>query len=711
MIPRPDSAQHAPHAPSKVGPAELSNVARQLRQDDEWKQALFGLELRLLPNNQAAIREALPYLAEVALDPAAPSRVRVLGLLRDCGRVLGQVPAEVARTLLPLANDPDRDVRGAFWTCTWFWPGPVVSQTLLEAFANEMDGNVRLPLIEAAVHQKLVSPGTLQQLAEEPGYEDEVFAAAWTALAIGVHIPTAFEHLVRLWPTFAPIYPVPGESSLSLLVAQAGARAVPLLRAFTTTSERPVSTADLVQAWGQVAHASRLSTLETMDALAGLAHEGAVAELATVLWQVVPVAGERGPQLAEAALRWLDPAPQDHRVTELLVRCLFALQDHRWASVAQDLAQTGSPVTLSLVGQWALMLVRTPEVRKPLLGGTPGRPALPRPVAWAHDDLIAVARSAIAVQPSTAPVWADVLVLLEPSDEVVEVLLEALRAAPSTETTRALAALAAGDPSVFNSAARTTIAEHPALEAEAGAWLLSAQALLSGDDVFGSVWALGAATDSAADLLDLWAGRPSPAYRQACRTQLAGEVGSSYVQDLAHLAAASALIQAGESAAAWPTMRALVDAAGYLMPEAGVQAGRIVSLNPDLRPEWLAQARDIAQNGRPTSSGRQDPAAPATAVGYLLDAADLTAEKAAHQELALLQDAVAAGKAALVLPVAAEVLGRAISAQPNLREEVAEALEPYLSGDTRLLATAEPHSWVAIAWDAHLTALLRAALE
>ncbi|GAB6903558.1 hypothetical protein [Kineosporia succinea] len=91
---------------------EIPDLIEELRGEDR-EVAGFRLDMSILHQGSvySATVAALPLLADVALDRRAQGRSEALSLLRCSGHVAREGLAEVAQTLLPLADDPDPAVR------------------------------------------------------------------------------------------------------------------------------------------------------------------------------------------------------------------------------------------------------------------------------------------------------------------------------------------------------------------------------------------------------------------------------------------------------------------------------------------------------------------------------------------------------------------------------------------------------------------------
>ncbi|GAB3264120.1 HEAT repeat domain-containing protein [Kineosporia babensis] len=715
------------HAYGHAG--DTPGLIRQLRKDD-WSEAVEELLASILHQGGVypATVAALPFLHEVATDQQAQGRIGALQLLCFYGQSVAagledpRIEAEAraglaasARILLPLAEDPDPEVRIAVYECASYWNDPAALEKLRERLAAESDRPARVALIEPLARHGLLRSADLETLLADD--QDEVlFAALWCALALGVEMPGALDHLVRLWPTQAQAYPGLGASnSLALLVQRAGARALPLLEILAQRPGSGLSVGDLAYAWCDVAQISRSATGSALDALIALAKREESAELASAqpivaaLASVLAAAEERRSPMADALAGLLErvsakvpggerpgvPAPPALLELQASVAwLLFALQDPRWAVPARAAVATG-----------AHLMVSTGLNSSTSFPVQLARVCAFRPVAWARTEIIEVTRTALRARPAADGAWAEVLGQLPPGADVLEVLLENLSPASEPVVPKILAQLAAAEPEAFPAEARDRIRALVPDQNEAGAWLLTVQHLIDpAPETFAQVWELAGATLDADELLRIWAAPGVPALERACQEQFTGRARNSFPERHRQLAAAAIVLEIGDPAAvraAWPTVRAVLDRAGEPLTRAATIAEQMVRLDPALRPEWVAQLRDILSNGRESWS-EPDHVATALAIGYLAELGELTAEEAVQRALAVEVEAVRTGRAVRVTPVVAGVLEFALRSRPDLQPVVAQALEPLVRGDERIPAPADE-----IATDTHLVRILQ----
>ncbi|MCE0539174.1 hypothetical protein LWF15_27100 [Kineosporia rhizophila] len=727
------------HAYGNAG--DTPGLVRQLRKDD-WSEAVEELLGSILYQGGVypATLAALPFLVEVALDDQAPGRLGALQLLYFYGQSVAagagqedpsfQAEARAgldrsARSLAPLAEDPDPDVRAGVYECACYWPDAGADQSvgrmLRARFAAETDLRARVALMEPMARHRVLGPADLTTLTET-GQDDVLFAAVWCALAVDLEMPSVLEHLVRLWPSHAAHYPGLGASnSLALLVQRAGPRALPLLEVLAerleteTGAQMGVGVGDLAYAWCDVAQISRSATPSAVQALIDLAQREespdvqAAQQIVAAFAAVLPAAEEQKSSITDVLAHLLDNVstnePKDVRahlaLQASIVSLLFVLEDPRWAAPAREAVATGEHLMVStgLNGSTSLPVLLA-------------RVSASRPVAWARADLTEVARTALAARPTADGSWAEVLSQLPPSEAVVDVLLQALAATPQPSpepvVLKALTQLAVVDSQVFTEAARARIRELPPAENEAGAWLLTLQTWLDPaasdpGETFDRVWQLAGRRFGADELLRAWSHFPSPALLRAAQEEFTGWARDSLPDRHLQLVAASVMLGTGDPArirAAWPTVQAVIDRAGEPLAEAASIAGRMVHLVPELGPEWLDQLWDIADHGRQTWS-EPDHVATAVALAHLLEENEMTAEEAVERALAVEAEAARSGRVVRVTPVVAGLLDRALVLRPDLHPRVAEALEPLICGDERIPSAADE-----IATDAYLVRIL-----
>lgn len=723
------------HAYGSAG--DTPGLIRRLRRED-WPEAVEDLLTSILHQGSvySATLAALPYLVEVALDAGAPGRLGALQILYFYGQSvtsadspqLGELDAEAraglersAQALLPLAQDPDPEARIGIYESAGYWREeslePDVHRMLRERFTAETEAAARVVLMEPLARHGLLTSADLDVLLAA-GQDEVLFAALWSALAGGSDLPSGLDHLVRLWPTHAPTYPGMGAgNSIALLVQEGGARAVPLLQRLAALgkAESGVSAVDLASAWAEVAQRSRSATPSAVEALIGLTRVTtsapsvdllAAQQLVEALFTVLPAVDERAPEVADGLAELLEriPGPQAgaESVLASIATALFLLRDARWSAPALAAVRTGEHVMVRTDSRsstsFPVLLTRVCAAQQPL--------------AWAEADLAAVAQAAMRARPSSAGAWAEVLNLLPPSSSVVEMLLSAAYNKPEPVVLQTLTELAAADPGVFTPTARAAVAALPVTEDEAGAWLLTTQALLAPGEVdasaFGRARELGGNEVGRDDLLRIWASHPSPELERACREQFTGAARKSFPERHLQLAAAAIVAETGDPdliRAAWPTVRAVLDRAGEPLTAAAAIAERIVELEPEYLPEWVAQLRDIVKNGRETWSG-PDLVASAVAVGALLRLGETPAEEALERALELQAEAVATGRVVRVTPILARVVEGALAQRPDLRPRAVAVLEPLITSDRRFPTASDD-----IAVDLSLVRTLRGVLE
>ncbi|GAB6903557.1 hypothetical protein [Kineosporia succinea] len=708
------------------GAGDVPDLIRALR-DEDWEEACGELHGSILHQGSVypATVAALPFLVEIGLDETAPGRTGALQLLEaycaaiqaGSGRNPMYLPEgtdmerfdqdtragadDVMRALLPLAHDGDAEIRAQIYDNACYWePAPELSAVLRERFTAETEAYPRVRLMEPLARHGLLTGVELQSMVDA-GQDDAVFAAVWSALALGVELPSGLDLLVRLWPEQSPAYPNVHVDSLSVLTAEAGARVVPLLHRLRSQ----VEAGDRAEAWALIAEQSRAATPAALDALVELLAEPRDAATAqrvvNAVIRVQAEAGQKAPALADGCARLLPLAENDVTLRTTISGALFLLHDVRWAEPARSVVAVGERVTVA----------EGPGISRTYPSLLAGWPARRREVAWAQDDLIEVARSALAADPSAAGTWAELLGLLPPSTAAVDVLVGALRVDDldvKAAVLRTLGAQAVADPQTFSPAAQVTLAAHPFLDHPGGAWLLTVQALLDRPvraSVFSQVWALGRDALGDRDLLRIWSAYPSPALESACAELLAGEAATSFPGRHRQLTGASLMIEIGRAPETWPTVRAIVDTAGEPMAAGARTAARVVEAEPALRGDWLDLLRDIAENGRETWSGL-DPVASAVAAGHLFDLGELSGQETVERVLRVEARAVVQHESAAVTPVVADVLTRVLARHPSLREPVAQGLDVFLNGDERL-----PSHSDGLEWDVLLTRQLRAVLN
>ncbi|MBT0770848.1 hypothetical protein KIH74_18035 [Kineosporia sp. J2-2] len=723
---------------------DTPGLIARLREGD-WPEAVEDLFSSILHQGSVypATLAALPLLAGVALDRDAPGRLGALQLLCSYGDAIAAgssrnpayLPpgtdleafdaqaraglAHVARTLLPSITDPDPEIRVAVYECSCYWQdsGPEVAGALRGAFAGENDLAARVALMEPlARHQLLTAPDLDALVARE---QDEVlFAAAWSAVACGLGLAGARQHLVRLWPTCAAAYPGQGEAhSLHLLIENAGSAALPVLRDLAQGPVSALTTEAVAEAWGLLAAISRAAAEPAAEALIGLLEpavaNGAPATVAVLeaLLTVRPAAGPWGPAIAGAVVGVLDQEPTDRLVLATAAVLLFALEEPLWAVPALTVVDEPGELNVAVGdgGNRADLLTA--------LVGYPGPRR--RPVSWASEELIAVAERVFAVHPDRAGPWAYVLGGLTPSIDLAGLLLRAAsRGGPDPRVLRALATVAAGDRRVFPPDARTAVGNLVAGDPAGEVWLVTTRALLGAEPdpgaAFSRIWQLAENVPGRDDLIRIWALMPTPQLETACRELLAGGVANSLFDRHLQLAAASHLLDGGGSddgsdddraRAVWPTVRTMADLADQPLRETVAVGDRVAQTDDTLLPDWLELLHDLAGPGRTDWFGPHHEAT-ALAVESLLRFGALTADQALDRALAAQAAAVRVHHAGRVTPVLARVLRQALEQDPGLRPRAVEALAPLLESDRRTLSSSRR----GITEDTELARLLREAL-
>ncbi|QFZ19775.1 hypothetical protein [Saccharothrix syringae] len=652
------------------GPAEdTPGLLARLRGED-WEEAFGELFGSLVHQGGAypATVAAVPFLVDLALDRAAPGRGGALWLLGACAQAIAdRLPeggraalADVARRLLPLAADPDAEVRAAVYEiATHLVDATEVVPVLRARFEQEDDEQAAVALTRPLSRHGALDPAAVAAR----GNDAVLFAAAWCGVVDGRDLPGAVDHLVRLWPDHAGRYE--GGASPALLVEAAGAAARPVLRRLREA--RAAAVDDLVDGWVALAGVSRAAADPALTGLLDLVGDArattSAVRLVGALARVRPGAPERSPEVCDAVAGFAG-GPVATGLPASAAVALFAARDRRWAAAARAVV-AGCP--------------REPVVADGAGGRRPFSAALlaARPVAWAADDLIDLAVAAIAAWPPAVAGWVAVLAELPPSEEVVRTLPAALPHAPE-RVCRLLARIAADHPAVL--AAGWPVETPRVPDDDAAAWVATATALLGvGDGAFERVWRLA---DGDADLLAAWARHPSPAFHDTCLELLDGTARVSSPDRHCQLVAARLVAGAGDVARAWPTVRAVADAAGDPLTDAVALGHRLAASDADRRREWVELLGDIARNGRDSWAG-PDPWAGAVAVQALQELGGIAPEEAVDLAVAGLRAAIAVGRVCHLAPVAGRVLRTALVARPDLRDRVAEVVAPLVGADTR----------------------------
>ncbi|NUT49221.1 MAG: hypothetical protein HOV94_18230 [Saccharothrix sp.] len=729
MIERPEPPRlsvdwsHLRHA---YGSAEDTPELLERLRGEDWEEALGDLYASVLHQGSVypATLAALPFLVDIAHDPTAQGRVGALWLLasyaqsiaQGAGRVETYLPDGVdveafdrqaraaltgtGRDLLPLLEDTDPDVREAVYGYTAHLDDVAeVVPALRGRFDREDDPRAAVTLMDALLRHGAFDAADLATLVAR-GDDAVLFAAVWSAVATGHPVPTAVDHLVRLWPGQAEQH-VPDDegTSLEVLARAAATRAVPVLQRLQAEQAAPID--DLIGGWTTLATVSRSAAAPALDALLSLTEHAhtpeTAARLVGALTQLLPTAPRRTPEACDAIVHTLartNAAGTALRATAAVA--LFAAQDHRWtvpaAAVVAENPTEPMVVGVDASGRFSTALI--------------GYPAKRRATAWAAQDLVDLAANAIAAWPQSTTAWIEVLATLPPTEAVVRTALPAI---PDAAACALLAKIAADHPDAFTPPHRARITAAHTPDPAAAAWLTTAREFLSPTDnqdtAFTRAWRLaGGDEDADAALLTIWAKRPSPAFHATCLRVLDGTAHVSYPDQQRQLAAAQAVVDAGDPARAWPTVRAIVDEAGDPLPHAIAVGHRITARVPTLAREWAALLTDIAHNGREKWSGPNHEAT-ARAVEALQVLHQLPADEAATLAITALQAAIPQWQAFQVIPTATRVLRTALTNRPDLRSQATQALTPFLSTDTRF-----PTSSDDIAEDVRLQATLRDAL-
>ncbi|HEX6352803.1 hypothetical protein [Actinophytocola sp.] len=690
---------------------DIPALLEQLRGED-WEEAFGELFNSLLHQGSVypATVAALPFLVDIAHDRAAPGRASALWLLgiyaestrlpdgADVEAFDRQARAaldETVRNLLPLLEDADPSVRQGVYHCTTHATGTAEVLAVLRArFEREDNPEAAVALMESLVWHGMFDAADLATVVARDD-DTVIFAAVSSAVAAGRDLPGAVDHLVRLWPDHARHDAGDGEqTSLDLLVGAAGARAVPVVRRLQ--SARAARIDELIGGWVTLAVVSRSGAAPALDGLMALMPDTPeiAAGLVGALARVLPGAPERTPEVCDAIARIAEGTAETAVLANAAV-VLFAARDRRWAALATAVV-TASP-------------------EEPLVGAEQTRfstaligfPAHRRATAWAARELVDLAGRAIAAWPRASTGWIEVLAEL-PADEAV--VRAALTAVPHAPACVLLARIGVDHPEVLTPELRPLVVAALRTEGDA-AWLVTARAVLDPtdrrDEAFERAWELaGGDEDAPASLLAIWARRPSPAFHATCLRLLDGVAHTSSPARLRQVVAARAVVDTGDAARAWPTVRAIVDEAGDPLPEGIAVGNRIVALEPSRRQEWVDLLGDIARNGREDWSGQRDHWASAVALESLQDLGEIIPAEATDRVTASLLAALPIGTAIAVAPVATRVLRASLTTRPDLRDHVARALARILDADTRI-----PTSGDSIADDMLVLAALRRALD
>ncbi|ALG08451.1 hypothetical protein [Kibdelosporangium phytohabitans] len=669
------------------GPADdVPPLLEQLRGED-WEEALGELFGSILHQGSIypATVAALPSIVAIARDPGAEGRVGALWLVgtyaesvaMGAGRATMYLPDGVdvdvfdressaardkaALDVLPLMEDPDPGVREAVYGCVAHLADTAVAGEVVAALRARLDREdvAAVALMEPLLRLGAFDDGDFAAVVAR-GDEAVVFAAAWSAVAVGRDLPGVVDHLAQLWPDHAHQYPTGNaSSSLSLL----GAHALPVLRRLQTM--RTAKADDLVSGWVALAAVSRSSAPHALQGLLDLPDETHPVRLVQALTQVVADVPERADEVCDAIARISEPGDADPALLANAAVALFSNQDPRWA------ARASAVVAMSAEEPRIADATSTMPFSLILLGF----PAHRRDTAWAANELSELAAAAVAAWPQTPGGWIDVLAELPASEAVVRAALPAVN---HPSTWKLLARIALDHPelgSLIEPALDTELTDD-----EATAWRETTRALVGHGVGFEHVWQLSGGD---ARLLAVWTRRPSPATHAACLQLLDGTAHVSFGARHCQLVAARAVTEAGEAARAWPTVRAIVDTAGAPLVD-GIEVGnQIVALDDSRHTEWIDLLRDIAYNGRHDWSGT-DHWAGAVAVEALQNLGEIPADEAADRMVDLLLAAIPLHQAPRVAPVAGRVLRTVLVTRPDLRDRFSRQLDPVLDGDGRV---------------------------
>ncbi|GAB3264128.1 hypothetical protein [Kineosporia babensis] len=651
--------------------------------DGDWDEASDELYFALLHDGIAypATLAAVPFLTLIARNSASDGQLSALHLLghftgfaADGGPEAVAVLERSAQELAPLLHDPDPSIRQTVYGLALGWPDP--APLLRARLHDEHDGDALLELVRILARIHALSADDLSGFGD-----DVVFAGARSSFVHGHEMPGLIELLAGLWAGQAQgDYGSGSGYPLCRLVEDAGGRASGLLTRLM--SEPGISVGELAWAWHDVARISRAATEPALRALLALLRRADVGpddveDLLVALIPLVPVAGELGPELAEA-LTALPSAPESQAT---LAVALFALGDARWVTPAL-VATTAEQVPWVTVNGTSLEF-------------TAALAALVK--ATAPTGLTCVARAGIAAWPETAGTWIDLLAQLPPSAEIVQVLLEP--AGPTKPALRLLARIALTCPDAFDVATFQAVQAIPVPGGDAGAWLLVAQALLdSGDPAgFSRAWRVSESGDGEDELLRIWATHPSAELEKVCLELATRTSWGVYRNRAVQVAAIEILLSNGPEhlELVWP---AVPDLLPVLKGEA---LDRLVALGNRLvtvRSEWLSQLRELTGSERPVVAMKALEARQALG--------DIVPEQSLEQALSRLNATVGARARVVadVVPLAARVIGNALAAQPDLRVRASAQVTPLIAGDERVL---EPGD---VATDTRLVRILHEAL-
>jgi hypothetical protein len=553
---------------------------------------------------------------------------------------------------------------------------------LRERLAAEEDASARVELVRA-----LGTAGSAGMLAEllEQGHEQAVFAVAWSLLAAGPDRPEAVvDHLVRLWPTQAKAYPVAGgDDPVGALAREAGIHAVPVL--FRLAQETGTPVGDLAWAWHDLVRSRRDALEPALVALLALTERGEdVEDLLGTLLPMLPVAGSGRAQAGDRLVRLVERAgPATPETQAALAVALFGLRDPRWLVPALAATAAEHPPYVTVGGTSLEFAAALGEFG---------------PFGSAESDLVDVALAAITAWPGTVDGWAGLLAgpTLSPGSgrRVVEALLAdgigGAGAITSKAVTRLLARIA-GVPAAFDAAALQAVRELPVPGGEAGAWLLVTRARLDPGDpgAFARAWRMGEMGEGEDELLRIWAGHPSPELELVCQDLVArtnwGAFRSRAVQVVAMEvltgpALAVGPAPAGRIESVWPVLVSLLGVAGDVRADAVALGNRLVGVRPDLRPEWIARLRNLAESNDFVTL---------IALDALQRLGGISPDQALDRALTGVNVVAGTRRAAAGARVAARVIREALADRPDLRPVAMAGLARLIEGAERVVAPAE----------------------
>ncbi|OLR92353.1 hypothetical protein BJP25_19870 [Actinokineospora bangkokensis] len=537
---------------------------------------------------------AVPVLVRLAHDPGAPGRSAALQLLAGYAESIAfgaaqndlylpehvdverfdvdarAVLARAAADLLPLLSDEDPRVRAGVCGVAAHLDSPEWSDAVRARFDVEDDAAVAVALVEPLARRGRLDHRVLAALLER-GDDAVTFAAAWAAVACRADVPGAAEQVVRLWSAHSAGYPAQGRSSLQLLVQEAGAHAVPVVRGVAAL----VPVDEMVRVWRELGAVSRSATPLALDGLLALvddlaaagnarASTAAVDAIATLL----PCVPDRRVEGCDAIARLGRGAPD---LCATAAVALFDQRDERWAAIAEAAVETtGLP-----------MAARGPTARSSLPAALNGYPVSRKPLAWAAEAVVALARRAVRAFPDAAGGWASLVGRLPATPEVVDVLVAAVEHAP------AAAAEALVDmevPAGSREAVRRALAgvDLDGVDEWAASKVLVALGRFDPAQ-YERAWAVR----ESSLVLREWAAHPTPGLAAACLALLDGEARVAHDGRACQLIAARVVVAGGDPERAWPTVRAVLESAGQRFTEAVAVAREF----PEHRAELVALLR------------------------------------------------------------------------------------------------------------------------